>query len=154
MLLLTSATAQQSRVTLNANTNYEVQIDGRNYNNTGTSTITNLATGSHAVSVYEVVSNGILGIGKKRNLISTQQFNLGTGDVTIDVNQNGQLRISQNGYNGNNNNDRDRDGRYNRNNDDDKDRYGKSEEKGNGNKYGHYKNKKKNKNKKDKKYDD
>jgi hypothetical protein len=143
-----SAAVQQARVILNANTNYEVQIDGRTYNSNGTSTITDLATGNHTVAVYQVVSNGVFGIGKKRNLISSEQFNLGNNDVTIDVNQNGQARISQNGYNGNNNNDRDRNGGYNGQHSD-KGEYGRSEGKGKGNKYGHYKDKK-GKNKKQK----
>lgn len=142
MVFVASASTQQSRVILNSNTNYEVQIDGRAYNSTGTSTITDLSLGAHTVSVYQVVSNGILGIGKKRNLLSSEQFNLGNNDVNIDVSQNGQVRISQNGYNRNDNTNRNRDGGYNRSNDRDNDRYGKSEGKGKGHKYGHYKNKK------------
>ncbi len=148
-----SAAAVQARVILNSNTNYEVQIDGRAYNNTGTSTITDLSQGTHTVAVYEVLSNGIFGIGKKRNLVSSEQFTLGTNDVTIDVNQNGQARIYQSGYNDNNNTRRDRDGSYNDANSN-KGKYGKSEGKGKGHKYGHYKNKKGNKNKKQKQYDD
>lgn len=142
MVLVTSASAAglQARVILNANTNYEVQIDGRTYNSTGTSTITDLSTGTHTVSVYQVVSNGVFGIGKKRNLISSEQFNLGNNDVTIDINQNGHARIYQSGYN-NNNNDRDRNGTYNGQNTE-RGEYGRSEGKGKGNKYGHYKDKK------------
>ena len=142
MVLVASASAQQSRVILNSNTNYEVQIDGRAYNSTGTSTITDLSVGAHTVAVCQVVSNGILGIGKKWNLLSSQQFNLGNNDVNIDVSQNGQVRISQNGYNGNNNTNRNRNGGYNDRNDNDDRNYGRSEGKGKGHKYGHYKNKK------------
>ena len=147
MVFVVSASALQSRVILHSNTNYEVQIDGRAYNGVGTSTITDLPAGAHTVAVYQVVSNGIFGIGKKRNLLSSEQFNLGNNDVTIDVNQNGQVRISQIGYNGNKNNDRTRNGEYNGRADRDNDDYGKSEGKGKGNKYGHYKNKNNNKNK-------
>jgi hypothetical protein len=162
MILVASASAQQSRVILNSNNNFEVQIDGRAYNSAGTSTITDLSVGAHTVAVYQVVSNGIFGIGKKRNLLSSEQFNLNNNDVTIDVSQNGQVRISQNGYNGNNNTNRNRNGGYNTNRRDDNDNnstdrnrnggydsrnddngnYGKSEGKGKGHKYGHYKNKK------------
>jgi hypothetical protein len=142
MVLVASASAQQSRVILNSNTNYEVQIDGRAYNSAGTSTITDLSVGAHTIAVYQVVSNGIFGIGKKKNLLSSEQFNLGNNDVNIDVSQNGQVRISQNGYNGNNNTNRNRNGSYNEDRNDDNSRYGKSEGKGRGHKYGHYKNKK------------
>ncbi len=148
-----SAAAVQARVILNANTNYEVLIDGRSYNNTGTSTITDLSQGTHTVAVYQVVSNGILGIGKKRNLVSSEQFTLANSDVTIDVSQNGQARIYQSGYNNNNNTRGNRNGGYN-DADANNGEYGKSEGKGKGHKYGHYKNKKGNKNKKQKQYDD
>lgn len=148
-----SASAVPARVILNSNTNYEVQIDGRAYNNTGTTTISDLSQGTHTVAVYQVVSNGVFGIGKKRNLVSSEQFTLGANDVTIDVNQNGQARIYQSGYNDNNNNRRNRDGSYD-NAGSNNGGYGKSEGKGKGHKYGHYKNKKGNKNKKQKQYDD
>lgn len=152
IVLVTSATAQQSRVILNSNSNYEIQIDGRNFNGAGTSTITDLLPGVHTVSVYQVVSNGILGIGKKRNLLSTQQFNLGSNDVRIDVSQDGQLQISQNGYNSNNDRVQNTNGGYRDKTGSENGRYGKSEGKGKGNKYGHYKNK--NKNKQHNKHDD
>lgn len=141
MVLAASASALQSRVILNSNTNYEVQINGRSYNSTGTSTITDLSVGAHTVAVYEVVSNGILGIGKKRNLLSSQQFNLGNNDVIIDVSQNGQIRISQDGYNDNNNT-RNRNGSYHGSSNTGNGEYGKSEGKGKGHKHGHYKDKK------------
>lgn len=148
-----SASAVQARVILNSNTNYEVQIDGRAYN-TGTTTISDLSQGTHTVAVYQVVSNGIFGIGKKRNLVSSEQFSLGSNDVTIDVNQNGQARIYQSGYDDNNNNPRKGEGTYN-NTGSKNGAYGKSEGKGKGHKYGHYKNKKgKSNNKKQQQYDD
>lgn len=129
-----SASAQRARVILNSNTNYEVQVDGRNYNNRGTSTIDDLNSGRHSVAVYQVISRGIFGIGKKRNLLSSEQFNLRNNDVYIAVNQNGQVRISENGYDGYS--------KSRRGNDDySHGRYGNSEGKGRGHKYGHYKNK-------------
>jgi hypothetical protein len=147
-----SAAVVQARVILNSNTNYEVQIDNRTYNSTGTSTITDLSQGTHTVAVYQVVSNGILGIGKKRNLVSSEQFTLNNNDVTIDINQNGQARIYQSGYNDSSNTRRNRNGGYN-DGDSNNGEYGKSEGKGKGHKYGHYKNKK-GKNKKQKQDDD
>lgn len=164
LVLVFSASAQ--RVILNSQNNYEISIDGRNYNGNTNTIITDLAQGTHTLQVYQVVSNGILGIGKKRNLISSQQFMLRNYDVNINVDQYGRARIDENGGYGNNGN------RYpnnqgnntnypnNRNNyptqrdrrDDDHDRdydhrqnnggkYGNSEGKGKGHKYGHYKNK-------------
>ena len=138
VVLVASASAQQARVILRSNTNYEVQVDGRTYDNTGTSTITDLPYGRHSVAVYQVVSKGIFGIGKKRNQLSFEQFDLRNNDVIIDVNQNGQVRVSENGNYGNNNQ-RNRNGGYN----DNHGKYGNSEGKGRGHKYGHYKNKNK-----------
>jgi hypothetical protein len=134
MVLAVSASARQASVIINSNNNYEVQIDGRTYNGGGTSTIDNLPAGRHTVAVYQVVSRGIFGIGKKRNLLSSDQFTLRNDDVYIAVNQNGQVRINDNGYYGNNNkNNRNGNGNYGQ--------YGNSEGKGRGHKYGHYKNK-------------
>jgi hypothetical protein len=133
MIVVGSASAQQSRVILHSNTNYEVQIDGHAYNRVGTSTINDLSAGSHTVSVYQVISKGIFGIGKKRNQLSFERFNLYNNDVNIAVDQNGQIRIYENNYNGKSNRHRDDD--YSNG------KYGKSEGKGNGHKYGHYKNK-------------
>ncbi|MES2648830.1 MAG: hypothetical protein V4717_18280 [Bacteroidota bacterium] len=152
LLIVTSASAQ--RVILQSNTNYEVQIDGRSYDATGQSTITDLPFGNHTVAVYQVVSRGIFGIGKKKSLVTSEQFNLGNNDVYINVSQNGQVRISQNGDNSNKKRDRNRD--YD-NSDNTNGRYGKSEGKGKGHKYGHYKNKngkKNNGNHKQGRYDD
>ncbi len=139
LVLMVTASANAAQVILNSQTNYEINIDGRVYNNgVGSTTITDLNQGAHTINVYQVVSNGLFGIGKKRNLVSTQQFNLGTSDMYIDVSQSGQVRINQNGY-GNNTN-RNRNGGYDNNN---------SAGPGNsdwgheqGKKKGHYKNKK------------
>lgn len=148
MVFVTSASAQQGQVILNSNTNYEVQIDGRTYREPGTTTINDLAPGAHTVAVYQVVSRGIFGIGKKRNQLAFEQFNLANDNVSIAVSQNGQIRISKDNYNGKNNS-KNRDGDYNGNTNNGSGKYGKSEGKGKGHKYGHYKNKKNKKNKKD-----
>lgn len=151
LVLMVTASANAAQVILNSQTNYEINIDGRVYNNgVGSTTITDLNQGAHTINVYQIVSNGLFGIGKKRNLVSTQQFSLGTSDMYIDVNQNGQVRINQNGY-GNNTN-RNRNGGYDNNN---------SAGPGNsdwgheqGKKNGHYKDKKDKKNKQHKHNDD
>lgn len=143
VFLVASASAQQSRVILRSNTNYEVQVDSRTYDNTGTTTITDLTAGRHSVAVYQVVSKGIFGIGKKRNQLSFEQFDLRNNDVLIDVSQNGQVRISENGNYGSNNKRNRNDGNYGSDRDygNNGGKYGNSEGKGRGHKYGHYKNK-------------
>ncbi len=136
--LVVSASA--AIVTLTNSSSYEVSIDSRVYTGNNSYTITDLAQGNHVISVYQVTSNGVFGIGKKTNLISSREFTLTNSDVRINVNQNGQLNVSQknNNQNGSGNND----GTWDNN---DK-KYGKSEGKGNGHKYGHYKNRKAKKN--------
>jgi hypothetical protein len=145
-LLTFSASAQN--VILRLDNSYDVSIDGRNYE--GNATIPNLGYGQHTINVYEV-KKGFLGIGKKRNLVSTSNFELRNNDVTIDVDQNGQLRINELGnYNTQNRRyDRTTDRNYDRNTDRDYDRndgkngkgYGPYNNPGKGNKYGLYKDK-------------
>ena len=160
VILASSALAATPQVVLSAPDNYDISIDGRMYSPNPTTVINNLAAGTHTVEVYRVTSNGIFGLGKKREFLSRRQFNLRNSDVTINVDQSGRLRVSDNGYN---NNDRNNDGRYgnrDRNdndrydNRDEKGRYGKSEGKGRGHKYGHYKKHKKDKYHKNKKNND
>lgn len=146
-LLTISASAQN--VILRLDNNYDVSIDGRNYE--GNATIPNLGDGHHTVNVYEV-KKGFLGIGKKRNLVSTSNFELRNNDVTIDVDQNGQLRINEVGNsntqnrrydrNTDRNIDRNADGTYDRNTEKSGKGYGPYNNPGKGNKYGLYKDKK------------
>ena len=135
MVLAAAASARQARVVLQSNTTDEVQIDGRTYNGRGTSTINDLPAGQHSVAVYRVTSKGIFGIGKKRSQISYEPFTLRDEDVNIAVNQDGRVRISQDGYYGKNKDNRRKNDDFNNG------QYGKSEGKGRGHKYGHYKNK-------------
>ncbi len=133
-LVATASAAEYNQVVLKNNSNYEVNIDGRVYSGNNTYTISDLGTGNHQVSVYQVSGGGIFS-KKTRTLISSKQFSTGSSKVDISVNQNGQIFINRNQNNRNNGN-----GTWN--NDGDR-RYGKSEGKGNGNKYGQYKNKEK-----------
>lgn len=133
-MVVTASAAEINLVVLTNNSNYEVNIDGRVYTGNNTYTITNLGTGNHLVSVYQVSGGGIFS-KKTRNLISSKQFSTGSSKVDISVNQTGQIFISRNQNTRNN-----ADGTWSNNGDK---RYGKSEGKGNGNKYGQYKNKKK-----------
>lgn len=179
VVLAGSAEAATPQVVLTAPANYDISINGRMYSPNPTTVVNNLAAGTHTVELYRVTSGGIFGLGKKRELLSRQQFNLRNNDVNINVDQYGRLRVSSNGYNSNGNygqngqvnNDRygsrndsnnRHDDRYENRNGNNHDRhddrydnksndrkYGKSEGKGKGHKYGHYKNDKKNKHKKD-----
>lgn len=133
-VVFTASAAEINQVILTNNSNYEVNIDGKVYIGNNTYTISNLGTGTHLVSVYQVSGGGIFS-KKTRNFISSKQFSTGSSKVDISVNQTGQIFISRNQNTRN-------DGNGTWNNDGDR-RYGNSEGKGNGNKYGQYKNKKK-----------
>jgi hypothetical protein len=145
MLAFTMSATAQSRVTLRISRNYEVTIDGHRY--TGNNTVSNLGYGYHQVEVYSTSGSFIF---KRRTLVGSSSFDLRNGDATIDVDQNGQLRIYQNNSysrNGNYNKgygDRNYDGRGNRGNGNG---YGPYNNPGRGHKYGLYKNQnKKNRN--------
>ena len=145
-LLTISASAQN--VILRLDNNYDVSIDGRNYE--GNATIPNLGYGQHTVNVYEV-KKGFLGIVKKRNLVTTSNFELRNNDVTLDVDQNGQLRINEVGNQNTQNrrydrttdrsSDRNTDRNYDRNVEKNGKGYGPYNNPGKGNKYGLYKDK-------------
>ena len=158
-----SASELQPQVTLRTTSNYDVKIDNNFYNG-NTTTIPNLGQGNHRVEVYQVkAGSGIFGIGKKRVLVSTSQFTLRNNDVVIDVNQYGETRIYDSGYNGTNNNQgRDNNGNRDRNvnrrgngNDGDYDDNNHNNNgNGHGNKNGHYKKNKQGKNKGNKHQED
>ena len=141
-ILAATISASAQNVVLRIDNNYDVSIDGRNYE--GNATIPNLGDGHHTVNVYEV-KPGFLGIGKKRTQVSSSGFELRNNDVTIDVDQNGQLRINEVG-NSNTQNRRYDDRNTNRNYDQNDERngkgYGPYNNPGKGNKYGLYKDKK------------
>ena len=150
---LTAATISTSgqSVILRLNNNYEVNIDGRFYSSNAT--VPSLSYGQHTVKLYEV-QPGILGIGKKRTLVSTSGFELRNNDIIIEVDQYGKLRINEVGnYNSQNQNgDRNNNtvnGGYDNQRNTQKQNgrgYGPYNNPGRGHKYGHYKNKKGGKN--------
>ena len=156
-----SAQTRQAQVIVHAPSNMEVRIDGVNYSNGNNPTIPNLPQGTHSLEVYEIKSKGFLGIGKKTELISSRNFTLGERDITIDVDQYGQARISGEGRNSGNDSGNARQNRgrtdntwakgknRDRANDNDDDDYRNEKVKkakkakksnGNGKKLGHYKN--------------
>ena len=92
LLITISATAQ--RVTVTSNNNYDVKIDGR-YFNANNVAISNLEPGAHMVQVYEVTRGGLLGLGRRRVLVSSSRFYLGNNDVAINVDAFGQVRVNQ-----------------------------------------------------------
>jgi hypothetical protein len=134
------AADRQPVVTISANNNYDLRIDGRFYSNSGDIA---LSRGYHEVEVYRVRKAFL---GKRRILVSKNSFNLGDNDIQIYVDQNGDSRIRESRNYSNRQDRRFEDRRYNgvggRNK---KDRDGEFEnngERGRGNKYGHNKNKK------------
>jgi hypothetical protein len=140
-----SAAARRPQVTVTINNsllkNYEVSIDGRNYNGNNT-TITDLPQGQHTVQVYENRRSGIFG-NRRRVLVSSAEFRLRDYDMQITVDNNGQVSINEYSNNGGWNDDRNNGGwNDNRNCNCDCKRYDHSNGKwnnGRGNKYGHYK---------------
>ena len=92
LLITISATAQ--RVTVTSNNNYDVKIDGRCFNANNVA-ISNLERGAHMVQVYEVTRGGLLGLGRRRVLVSSSRFYLGNNDVAINVDAYGQVRVNQ-----------------------------------------------------------
>ena len=136
-LLVTAISASAQRVLLRIPSNYEVNIDGRYYVNN--ETVNSIGYGQHTVRLYQV-RPGILGIGKRRTLVSTSSFAMRNNDVAIEVDQYGQLRINDYGYSNNQNRDRN-----NYPNDDYDNRknngrgYGPYNNPGRGHKYGLYK---------------
>lgn len=148
-ILAATISASAQNVILRMDNNYDVSIDGRIYETNGT--LPNIGYGRHTVNVYEV-KRGFLGIGKKRTVVSSSAFDLRNNDVTIDVDQYGQLRINEVGnYNTQNrryddrntdrNYDPNTDRRYDRNDEHNGRGYGPYNNPGKGHKYGLYKNK-------------
>ena len=151
ILAATISTSAQN-VVLRMDNNYDVSIDGRNYE--GNATIPNLGAGQHTINVY-AVKPGFLGIGKKRTQVTSSSFELRNNDVTIDVDQNGQLRINQMGNSTTQNrryDERNTDGNYEQNDERNGGGYGPYNNPGKGNKYGLYKDKKAKKDKSQKEH--
>ena len=142
-LFSATISAYGQQVILRFSKNYEVNIDGRNYEYN--ETVPTLNYGQHTAKLYEV-EPGFLGIGKRRVLAHTANFELRNNDVIIEVDQNRRLRISQVGNNNTRNqqDNRNYDGTNDRNGDYDRQKngkgYGKYNNPGRGNKYGVYKN--------------
>jgi len=138
-LLISGISATAQRVILRISSNHEVNIDGNYYDYN--ETVPTLSSGTHTVKLYEV-KPGFIGIGKKRTLLSSSNFELRNNDVIIETDQNGQLRINEVG---NNNTSRRTSGdrSYEENTQNRKGKgYGPYNNPGRGNKYGLYKNKK------------
>ncbi len=126
------AADRQPVVTINANDNYDIRIDGRFYTNSGNIA---LSQGHHEVEVYKVKKTFL---GKRRILVSKNSFNLRNNDVQIYVDQNGESRIRES----RNSNDRQDKGFGNDKKYKDKELKSNNGDRGRGHKYGHYKNKK------------
>ena len=136
-LLAVTISASAQQVILRFNENYEVNIDGRKY--TSNETVPVLNYGKHSVELYRV-QPGFLGIGKKRTLLSSSNFELRNNDVIIEVDQNERLRINDLGNSAN----QKRSSKSNSNGDYSKQQkngrgYGPYDNPGRGHKYGLYK---------------
>ena len=81
-LLAATISASAQSVVLRMDNNYGVSIDGSNIDKD--MTLSNLSYGRHTINVYKL-SGGILGIGRKRTLVSSSAFELRNNDMTIDV---------------------------------------------------------------------
>jgi hypothetical protein len=111
-------------VTVKANKNYEIVIDGKSYfSNYGNMiNISNMSAGRHTVRVFEV--NRSL-FRSTRKLVSTSAFRLKNKDVAITVDRFGQLRIIESKYGRDFDRDNRRDDDWGRGRDHDRDRDGR-----------------------------
>ncbi len=148
--LAVSISASGQNVILRFSNNYEVNIDGRFYASNETVPVLNY--GQHHAKLYEV-QPGFLGIGKKRTLLNSANFEFRNNDIIIEVDRNNKLRITETGKNNTQQNRDDRN--YDKDNDDNRNKngrgYGPYDNPGRGNKYGLYKNKQHKHDDKDKK---
>jgi hypothetical protein len=89
--------ANRPMVTVKANKNYEIVIDGKSYfsNHGNMINIGNLVAGRHTVRVFEI--NRSL-FRSTRKLVSSAGFRLKNKDVAITVDRFGQLRIIESKY--------------------------------------------------------
>lgn len=151
MLMTVISFARQPQVIVtvysmnNSNIDYDVSIDGRMYQGNSI-VIPDLYQGTHTLQVYEVRRGGIFGIGRKRTIISSQQFQLRNYDLQVDIDRYGQVRINENGYNNGGWNGRDNNGGWDNNGGYGNDRGCNNKRydndnwnNGRGNRYGHYK---------------
>lgn len=97
LITLVTFAANRPMVTIKANKNYEIVIDGKSYfsQNGNVINIPNLQTGRHTVRVFEV-QRSLFRSSKK--LVSTSNFRLNRKDVAITVDRFGQLRIVESKY--------------------------------------------------------
>ncbi|MGB3007344.1 MAG: hypothetical protein WBC06_12590 [Chitinophagaceae bacterium] len=104
------AADRRPSVTVRANDNYEIVIDGRSYfnSNYGVLNITNLRGGRHTITVYEA-DRGRFSRRFKRVVASTS-FILRGNDISILIDRNGRMMVKESrNQRGWDNNGRDRD---------------------------------------------
>ena len=104
------AADRRPSVTVRANDNYEIVIDGRSYfnSNYGVLNITNLRGGRHTITVYEA-DRGRFSRRFKRVVASTS-FMLRGNDISILIDRNGRMMVKESRNERDwNNNGRDRD---------------------------------------------
>lgn len=96
-ITLVTFAANRPTVTIKANKNYEIVIDGKSYFSQygNMINIPYLHSGRHTVRVFEVQRSLFR---STRKLVSTSNFRLKNKDVAITVDRFGQLRITESKY--------------------------------------------------------
>ena len=120
--LAAMAADRNPSVTIKSRRNFEIVVDGRNYNNDNNIRIDKMRSGMHTIKVYER-SRGFF--GNRMKLVSSKSFIVRNEDLRITVNAYGMVDVDEMGYYGRGKdrdyNDRDRDSDR-RDNDRDRDR--------------------------------
>jgi hypothetical protein len=125
------------RIQSSSNEQYDVRIDGKSYRLTNNGLyFDNVNSAVHTIEVYRAQSGlgGIFGGKSNANLLFSRSVNISNGEeILVNVNNNGNVTLRENGgYNNNNGGYNNNDGRYNNN----------KGNNGKGHAYGKYKNKK------------
>ena len=121
--LAAMAADRNPSVTIKSRRNFEIVVDGRNYNNDNDIRLNSMRRGMHTIKVYER-SRGFF--GNRMKLVSSKTFLVRNEDLRITVNAYGMVDVDEMRYGRGNNrdyNDRDWDRNDNdRNRDNDRDR--------------------------------
>ena len=82
-------------VTIKSKRNFEIVVDGRNYNNDNNIRIDKMRSGMHTIKVYER-SRGFF--GNRMKLVSSKSFFVRNEDLRITVNAYGMVDVDEMGY--------------------------------------------------------
>ena len=93
--LAAMAADRNPSVTIKSRRNFEIVVDGRNYNNDNNIRIDKMRSGMHTIKVYER-SRGFFG---RMRLVSAKNFFVRNNDLRITVNYSGYVDIDERGNN-------------------------------------------------------